>query len=258
MLAMWLLITITMVIFIGISFSEDISLGSYTLTKARFPETLLAKNDNTPVSLDSIEETPDTVAMIEEEVIEPDTTVHKLLIFGDSMTHNLAMSIGKYGTRNNYKVTGVAWESSSTLRWAKSGKIREYIETYKPDYIIISLGSNEMDLKNFELRAPYVSDIVKQLGDIPYVWVGPPLWKEDKGLYPMILQGVPKDKFFRTGNFDMERGPDHIHPTRRGADAWADTIMKWIAKSPHPILTEKPDSGTTTRGHKFIYLHPED
>ena len=133
------------------------------------------------------------------------------------------------------------------------------MEMAKPDYIIISLGSNEMGLKNFERRIPDIKGIVEQLGDIPYIWVGPPLWKEDAGIYSMLNKALPPNKIFKIEDPGLiQRGPDHVHPTRRGADEWADTLMRWIKKSDHPILTEVPDSGTSTKGHKFIYLHPND
>ena len=254
--SMWLLITVALVIFIGISFSDDINLGPHVLSKAYFPETLLAEEEGTEEA-DTITEV-DTIPLEEENILEPDTSVHNVLVFGDSMTHHLAMSISKYGTKNNYKVTGVTWESSSIPAWANSGKIKEYMERSHPDFVIISLGSNEMELKHFDQRIPYVEKIIEQLGDLPYVWVGPPLWKEDKGLYPMLTKAVPKEMFFSTGHMEMERGPDHVHPTKNGADVWADSLMVWISKSSHPILTEKPDSGTTIKGHKFIYLHPND
>ena len=254
-MSLWILITLTMVIFIGLSFSRDIKIGDYILTKARFPEMLQKEDSNE----EEIVVLPDTIEINEKEnLIEPDTTVHNLLIFGDSMTHNLAMSIAKYGKKNNYKVTGVTWESSSIKGWSNSGKIREYLDSVKPDFVIISLGSNEMGLKDFERRLPDIRNIVEELGDLPFVWAGPPLWTEDKGLYKTLEKGLPKGHLFKIENLDIERGPDRIHPTRKGADQWADTLMRWIRRSEHPILTEVPDSGTTLRGNRFIYLHPDD
>lgn len=256
--SLWILITLSLVIFIGLSFSNDIHLGNHTLSKAYFPETLLAKTEDQDTII-TIEQTlPDTLTIQADKIAEPDTTIHNVLIFGDSMTHNLAMSLAKYGTKNNFKVTSVTWESSSIPKWLNSGKIQEYIELSHPDFIFISLGSNEMELKNFDRRLPDIQGIVKAVGKTPFVWVGPPLWKEDKGLYPVLAKGVPEGLLFKLEKMEIERGPDHVHPTRHGADQWADTLMRWIAKSPHPILNNPPDSGTTTKGHKFIYLHPND
>ena len=255
-MSMWLLITVAMVIFVGVSLHEDITLWGHTFTKARFPETLFAKEE-----VDLPEETTasDTLEIVEETVVEPDTTVHSLLIFGDSMTHNLAMSISKYGTKNHYKVTSVTWESSAIPGWANSGKIPKYLQEVKPDFVIVSLGSNEMELRHFDTRIPEVKKIVEQLDTLPFVWVGPPLWKEDKGVYAMLEKSLPKGVLFETDRgIEIPRGGDKIHPTRRGADLWADTLMRWIGRSAHPILVEVPDSGTSTKGHKFIYLHPNE
>lgn len=254
--ALWTLITVGLIIFIGLSLGPDIRLGNHTLTKARFAETLLAREEEADSVAVQIE-LPDTVAIVAEP-IEPDTTVHSVLVFGDSMTHHLAMSIAKYGSQNNYKVTGVTWESSSIPGWSSSGKIKQYMEMAKPDFIFISLGSNEMELKYFDKRIPDIKKILEQIDTIPYVWVGPPLWKEDKGVYAMLDKAINPEKVFHTVGIEIPRGGDHIHPTRKGADVWADTLMRWIANSPHPILNQKPDSSATTKGHKFIYLHSND
>ena len=75
----------------------------------------------------------------------------------------------------------------------------------------------------------------------------------------MLEQTLPKGVVFRVGkDVDIQRGPDKIHPTKKGAEVWADTLMLWMKTSPHPILTERPDSGTSTKGHEFIYLHIHD
>lgn len=256
-IALWFLLAIALAIFVGISFSDDLSLGNYTLKKASFRDTLLAQEE---IEEEEDETLPDSVATAEKEIVaEPDTTVHNVLVFGDSMTHHLAMSIAKYGTKNNYKVTGVTWESSSIPGWSSSGKIGKYIEMSHPDFIIISLGSNEMELRNFDARIPQVKKIVEEIETIPYVWVGPPLWKEDKGVYKMLDKALPKGVLFRIAtDVEIPRGPDKVHPTRKGADVWTDTLMRWIKNSPHPILTEKPDSNISIKSHKFIYLHPDD
>lgn len=239
---------------------KDIEFGGHVFSKAKFPETLLATEtqETTETETDSLTSEQNSSPVIITPKVEPDTTVHNVLVFGDSMTHHLAMSIAKYGTKNSYKVTGVTWESSSIPGWNQSGKVKKYLEEVKPDFVIISLGSNELGLKHFEARVPEIKKLTEQLGDLPYIWVGPPLWKEDPGVYPMLEKALPKGVLFHTEGIDIPRGGDHIHPTRKGADVWADTIMRWMPTTPHPILAEIPDSATTTKGHKFIYLHPDD
>lgn len=256
--SLWILIALALCVFIGLSFVEDLRIGSYELNKGSFKELMLASNDSESVIPETLPEI-DTIPQLQEELlIEPDTTIRKIFIFGDSMTHNLAMSLARYGSKNGYKINSVTWESSSILSWANSDKIGKYIEEFNPDFIIVSLGSNELELKNFEARAKSVKKIIEKIGERPYLWVGPPLWKTDRGLYKMIGDNVNSKNLFRIDSLDIERGPDHIHPTRKGADQWADSLMRWQLKGPHPILAEKPDSLSTLKGHKFIYLHPDD
>lgn len=253
-LSLWLLFLVSLVIFIGISFSDSFKIGSYEPNKGSFRDQLTAREESAAIE---DYETKDSLSVMDvtSVEIEPDTTVHSLLIFGDSMTHNLGMSIAKYGTKNNYKVTSVTWESSSIPGWSSSDKIEQYIEESKPDFIMVCLGSNETILKNFDSRIPHILKIKEKFGDIPFIWVGPPLWKEDQGLYDVIIKTLGKDIVFKTEGIDIPRAGDHIHPTMRGGDIWADTLMRWISHSKHPILTEKPDSNTSIKGHRIIYLH---
>lgn len=257
-MSLWFLLAVALAIFVGISFSDSFHIGNYYPTKGSFKEQLV-NSKQAESTEEPVKAVQDTIKVTEPpKKLEPDTTVHSVLIFGDSMTHNLGISLAKYGTKNNFKVTSVTWESSSMIGWSESDKLEQYLEEVKPDYVIISLGSNELELKNFASRVPYIESIRDKIGDIPFIWVGPPLWKEDKGLYDIIEKTLSKDMVFRTEGIEIPRGGDHIHPTSHGADIWADTLMSWISWSKHPILAERPDSGTTTKGHRIIYLHPDE
>ena len=256
--ALWLLVMVTLAIFVCISFSEDMNLGSHTLKKGKFPETLLAQEKEEEPLADTIVVSDSVAAFPEEKIVHgPDSTIRKVLMFGDSMTHYLAMSIGKYGTRNNYSVTSVTWVSSSIQKWSKTDKIKKYLDMVQPDFIMISLGANDINLRNFEAKAPEIRKIISQIDDVPYIWIGPPLWKKDQGLYAMLARTVGEEKLFEIGlDFKMPRARDHIHPTKKGADLWADTLMRWVRTTDKPLLAEVPDTIETAQHHQFIYLQP--
>ena len=255
--ALWLLIVLTLALFVWVSFSDDMNIGNYTIKKGKFPETLLTqeKPDVIPDIL------PDTliVPIVNKIVNGPDSTIRNVLVFGDSMTHYLAMSIAKYGSRNNYTVTSVTWVSSSITKWSKTDKLKKYMEMVEPDFVIISLGANDVNLKNFNSKIPEIQGIISQLDSVPYIWVGPPLWKKDKGLYDILEKTLAKGQVFHLDeNFKIQRAADHIHPTHKGADAWADTLMRWIKTSNLPLLAELPDTVKRPLEHNFIYLHAKD
>ena len=253
--SLWILIVCSLIVFVGLSFSEDIKIGSHTLKKGNFPESLLGWGDSQEADVYEALP-PEVVAAIQEQMKSgPDTTIHNVLVIGDSMTHYLGMSISKYGSKNNYAVTGVTWESSSITGWSNTDKIQKYLDMVKPDFIIVSMGANDMNLKYFEKKIPEIRNIISRFDTIPFIWVGPPLWKEDKGLYPMLEKAIGADRLFIIKeDFSLPRGKDRIHPTRKGADIWTDTLMSWIRTRNMPLPAEKPDGVSTNRKHQFIYL----
>lgn len=255
-LGLWLLIAVALVIFIGLSLSDDINIGDYTVTKARFPETLLAGHEKEELPLDTLP--ADTIPEPEPVIMGPDTTVRKVLVFGDSMTHYLAMAIARYGEKNNYSVTGVTWESSSIIGWNNSDKLEKYLEMTHPDFVFIVLGANELYRKSYDKQMQDARKIINRLGDIPYIWVGPALWKKDKGFYVALEETFPGHVFKADENIPIARARDHIHPTPQGARVWADTLMRWVEHSYHPIPAEVPDSDYNKSKLKFIYLHLHD
>lgn len=250
--ALWLLVALGLAIIMTISFAEELKIGSHTVKRGTFKETLLADNS---MPADAIP--LDTLELPEEEdpvVLEPDTTVKSLFLFGDSMTILLARRMAAYGEMNGYKVSSVTWDGSSSIGWSGCDTLERYLNKYKPDFIMISLGGNELYLKNFESRLPYIEKLLKKIGDTPFVWIGPPTWKDDQSLFnDMLEQNLPKGTFFRTEGMDLKRGPDHIHPVQSAADIWVDSIMRWMPSTAHPILSEFPDS--TIKQHPAFNSH---
>lgn len=244
--ALWLLVALSLIIIMFISFSDEMTIGSHTVKKGTFKETLLAQNNSSPSDIEAL----DSLENIEEEakIIEPDTTVKSVFIFGDSMTILISRRMAAYGKMNGYKVNSVTWDGSSSIGWSGKDTLDYYLKKFKPDFVMISLGGNEIYIKSFESRMPYIEKLLKKLGDIPFVWIGPPTWKDDQSMYnDMLEQNLPKGTFFRTEGMELKRGPDHIHPVQSAANIWVDSIMRWMATSAHPILSEFPDSAANVR-----------
>ena len=173
-----------------------------------------------------------------------DTTKKNILFIGDSMLERLSPRIAAYAEENEHQMNTVIWYGSSTEVWATSGRVKECIQKYRPDYIIISLGGNELFVNDIiARRTKYVKQIVAEFADIPYVWIGPPNWKKDTGINKMIQSVVPKGNFYLSYTPDQhyERAKDGAHPTPASAAKWADRICKWIVEeSNNPIVLNLP------------------
>lgn len=261
-LYLWLLLSIGLAIVVGISLSDNPKIGNMELTKATFPDVIFAPENKNEEEKSALHDTiiseeeilPSAESSRKVVVADPDTTVETVLIFGDSMTILVANRMAAYGEKNGYQVASVTWDGSSSIAWSSCDTLDRYIERYKPGFIMVTLGSNELFLKNFDKRKPYVEKLVDKFGDIPFVWIGPPNWKEDVGYNAMMESVLPQGTYFDSNGLDLPRGADHIHPTPKGGIIWTDSIMRWMRTTPHPIRAQVPDSSVRTRAHSSHYF----
>ena len=99
--------------------------------------------------------------------------------------------------------------------------------------------------------------MLSQIGDIPYVWIGPPNWKSDTGINRLIASKTKPGSFFMSDGMHFDRAKDGAHPTRRSAELWMDSVARWITlHSAHPIKLDKPAPGTA-RATSVTVLQPK-
>lgn len=173
----------------------------------------------------------------------PSPRTHQtLLFFGDSMLEGLSPRLADYAQENGHKLYTVIWYSSTTERWATTQTLEHCIRQYKPTYIILCLGSNELFVNDLSERTQYIRKLVGKLSALPFVWIGPADWNGDTGIVDMIRQETGTGRFFDSRHLRLERGRDHYHPTRLAAARWMDSVAHFL-KSPHcaaPLLLNKP------------------
>lgn len=253
---LWLLLTVAIIIVTVVAFSDEIKIGSYSPKKAPIAETLFPVAE--PETVDSVEAAADSIVALQAEntVMETDSLPKSILLFGDSMTFNLAIRLAQYAAYNGHSFHAVNWDSSNTKIWADSDTIPVFIKKYNADYVFISLGSNEVYFKRPDVRLPYINSIITQLGDTPYVWIGPPNWNEDTGINDILESSCAPGAFFRSQGMSFKRKSDNIHPTRKSSAEWMDSIMRWLPKSGHPILADCPPDTFPKAKVNIIFLKP--
>lgn len=243
--SLFALLLVAFMLFAGLSFFKDGIEESFGINTATFASDLLSAPDEElelaeVVTTDSV--TGKVIATVERAPL--DTTKKNILFIGDSMLERLSPRIAAYAEENGHQMNTVIWYGSSTEVWATSGRAKECIRKYRPDYIIISLGGNELFITDIiARRTKYVKQIVAEFAGIPYVWIGPPNWKKDTGINKMIQNVVPKGNFYLSYTPDQhyDRAKDGAHPTPASAAKWADRICKWIVeKSNNPIVLNFP------------------
>jgi hypothetical protein len=186
-----------------------------------------------------------------------DTTAKTILFIGDSMLEGLAPRLAAYCDKSGHKLIEVIWYSSSTLCWGETARLTELIKTYHPNYIMVCLGANELYVPDIKrARRPHLKKMLAEIGDIPYLWIGPPNWVEDTGINDLLAQEVDEGCFYLSAKDHFERSRDGAHPTRASAQKWMDRVIKWMAThAAYPIKLNAP-SQLTSRADRIVIYQP--
>ncbi|MCU0429774.1 MAG: hypothetical protein MUF42_07345 [Cytophagaceae bacterium] len=171
-----------------------------------------------------------------------DTTRQTFLFIGDSMLEGLRRRMYDYCKENGDTMVTVIWYSSSSLWYGNSDTLSYFIKKYKPTYVLLCLGANELFIRDIKKdRASLVANIVRQMGDLPYVWIGPPNWKPDTGINDLIVSYAGSDHYFESKKLTYARSRDGAHPTLASARIWMDSVASYIVhKSCCPVKLNRP------------------
>lgn len=186
-----------------------------------------------------------------------DTASHKILFFGDSMLEGLSRRLCDYAMENGHDLTSVVWYSSTSKEWAECDTLEHFISQVSPTFIVVCLCSNELFVRDLKDRDKYIARIVEKIGDVPFVWISPPNWKEDTGINELIIKNVGKDRYFDSRHLELKRGRDKVHPTFVAAEGWMDSVAVWMngANTRHPIKMSVPME-KRTRKYRQVLLMP--
>ena len=252
----WLILLVSFVLFFTLSAFDSFKIGGMELKTSGMIDRLT----RVPEGVEAVIETEQVSASVVEEkkprVI--DETPQTILFVGDSMLEGLYPRLAAYAAENGHTLYSVIWYSSTSEVWGNSTKLAEYIEKCKPTYIFVSLGANELFVKNIaEKRDKYVKNILSQIGKIPFVWIGPPNWKPDTGINDLVAKNVKRcenGSFFVSNGMHFDRAKDGAHPTRKSARAWMDSVARWMpANAAHPIKMNLPKVETAKA--KRVFMH---
>ena len=186
-----------------------------------------------------------------------DTIKHRILLIGDSECGGLCFPLNDYCEQNGHKLLlSLAWNSATVFNFAFSDTINKIILKYKPSYLFIVFGLNELPARDLEQRKKAADQFAKKIGGIPYLWIGPANYMNDYGINKVFESAAETDCFFLTNNMDLPRGDDGRHPSIKGYRLWMDSIAKWINKSAkYKIAMEKPTKSRYTFKSRIINLN---
>lgn len=244
-LGLWIILTFSLVFFTIISAFDTISLHGWEIKNSGIYEKLTYKPEKILPAVNNIAINPgedvEGTSVTDKPLL--DTIPQSILFIGDSMLEGLGPRMGAYAKKNGHQLRNVIWYSSTTETWGSCDTLKHFIRKFKPSYIIVCLGANELFVRNIKTkRTRYLKNMLSQIGNIPYVWIGPPNWKEDTGINSMLQESLAEGSFFLSKDLTFQRASDGAHPTRKSAANWMDTVARWIVnKSVHPIKMDLPE-----------------
>ena len=185
----------------------------------------------------------------------PDTSSgEKILLIGDSMNENLRIRLNDYCIKNGHEMHCVIWYGSTTKQFGTCDTLAHFIRKTGATYVLLTLGANELFIRNIaEKRTGYVKHIIEQMGNLPFVWIGPPNWKDDTGINDLILQHVGPGRYFESKKLSFERKKDGAHPTKSSAFNWMNHVAEYLGNDAlHPIAMTPPDTNYNKLPHTTI------
>ncbi|TAD98701.1 MAG: hypothetical protein EAZ97_10505 [Bacteroidetes bacterium] len=161
-----------------------------------------------------------------------DSTQRTILLTGDSMGDGLFYALRKVRKENNIDIKYDPWYGSTSGKWASVKRLQEAIEKNKPDLVIFTMGANELFIPLSKKRVSYVQEVLRQFGNIEFVWVGSPNWKKDWGTDSMFHANIGSERYFVSKDIKLARNKDGAHPTFKASEFWMDSIMVWVNQNP--------------------------
>ncbi len=259
--SLWLLLAVAFAAIVALSAFSPVQIGALELRDSGIYEALTKPADeeqstqSTQIN-QSTQSSPSTPMQPQAApAAEVDSSAMTLLLIGDSMLEGLSPRLAAYANANGHTLYSVIWYSSTSEVWGRSDKLKNYINRLHPDFVFISLGANELFVKDIAAkRDKYVKKIIADIGSIPYLWIGPPNWKPDTGINDLIAANAAPGSFFLSDGMHFDRTKDGAHPTRSSAAAWMDSVVRWMpVHSSHPFRLDKPTAATGSPRRIFVH-----
>lgn len=186
-----------------------------------------------------------------------DSTKQRILLMGDSECGGLCYQLNDYCIQNGHQlVASFVWNSATILNFAYSDTVNKIIEKYKPTYIFIVLGLNELYARDLTKRKQAAQILAKKIEGIPYTWVGPANYVNDRGINQVFYESAEKGSFYLTKKLNLPKGGDNRHPSSKGYRIWMDSLAVWVEKdAKYKIVLTPPVKRNRLYKTKIISLN---
>lgn len=179
-----------------------------------------------------IEEVATFPSVIKADSALNDSTHHRILLLGDSEAGGIKNVLNDYCQSNGHKlVATIEWYSATSVNFAKGDTISKLIARYKPTYIFVLFGLNEVLARDAAHKRAMARLFHKRLKKVPYAWIGPTNWGQDFVVTDAFRAAADSAAFFSSKSLVLPKASDGRHPSLSGYRIWMANIANWLQTS---------------------------
>jgi hypothetical protein len=161
-----------------------------------------------------------------------DSSHQRIMLIGDSQAGGICYALNDYCSANGHRLESVfVWNSATILNFAYSTRIEEAIAKYKPTFIFVVMGLNELYAKDIAKRSKAAKLFHEKIKHIPYLWIGPANFKEDKGINKVFEETAEAGRYYLSKDLQLPRSTDNRHPSSKGYRIWMEYISSFMQGS---------------------------
>ena len=200
------------------------------LPKIALKDTAVRLNETKSDSM--VEEVASFPLSIKADSALNDSTHHRILLLGDSEVGGIKNILNDYCQSNGHKlVATIEWYSATSVNFAKADTISKLIARYKPTYIFVLFGLNEVLARDAANRRAMAKLFQKRLRKVPYAWIGPTNWGQDFVVTDAFHAAADSAAFFSSKSLVLPKSSDGRHPSLSGYRIWMANIANWLQTS---------------------------
>lgn len=187
---------------------------------------------NAVVDSNAVEVSSFSPSPISADSAVDDSTHHRILLIGDSEAGGMKNVLNDYCRSNGHKLVAcIEWYSATSANFAKADTISKVIARYKPTYIIVLFGLNEVLARDAANRKALARQFHKRIKRVPYAWIGPTNWGQDFVVTDAFRAAADSAAFFSSKSLILPKSTDGRHPSLSGYRIWMANIANWMQTS---------------------------
>ncbi len=122
------------------------------------------------------------------------------------------------------------WVGSRSKSWVVSGKAVRLMNRYKPNVVIVTLGTNIIKYEHPERELSWVRALIERIDQATCYWIGPPpLIPDYHGYNDLMKENTAPCRYFDSRALDFPPRKDaKFHLSRAQGEQWAEQVWRFM------------------------------